>query len=123
MIRLHSGGENALVLRALRGDHGDTRELLATTRGRPMDDDPATRRTRIEELRTIAAREFQHCDEIDAQIQRKERGSEELLVVVECVAYTRLEFVCFERAGARRSKPRNHLLLQRQQCPFQQRLP
>ena len=27
---------------------------------------------RIEELRTIAAREFQHCDDIDAQIQRIE---------------------------------------------------
>ena len=35
MIRLHSGGENALALRALRGDLGDARELLATTRGRP----------------------------------------------------------------------------------------
>ena len=70
MIRLHSGGENALALRALRGDLGDARELLATTRGRPMDDDPATRRARIEELRAIAAREFQHCDDMDAQIQR-----------------------------------------------------
>ena len=37
MIRLHSGGENALALRAWRGDRGDTRELLATTRGRPTD--------------------------------------------------------------------------------------
>ena len=35
MIRLHSGGENALALRALRGGRGDARELLATTRGRP----------------------------------------------------------------------------------------
>ena len=35
MIRLHSGGENALALRAWRGDRGDARELLATTRGRP----------------------------------------------------------------------------------------
>ena len=32
----------------------------------------ATRRARIEELRTVAAREFQHCDDIDAQIQRIE---------------------------------------------------
>ena len=37
MIRLHSGGENALALRALRGGRGDARELLATTRGRPTD--------------------------------------------------------------------------------------
>ena len=37
MIRLHSGGENALALRALRGDLGDARELLATTHGRPTD--------------------------------------------------------------------------------------
>jgi len=37
MIRLHSGGENALALRAWRGDRGDARELLATTRGRPTD--------------------------------------------------------------------------------------
>jgi ADP-ribose pyrophosphatase YjhB (NUDIX family) len=35
MIRLHSGGENALALRALRGGRGDARELLATTRARP----------------------------------------------------------------------------------------
>lgn len=35
MIRLHSGGENALALRALRGDLGDARELLVTTRARP----------------------------------------------------------------------------------------
>ena len=35
MIRLHSGGENALALRAWRGDRGDARELLATTRARP----------------------------------------------------------------------------------------
>ena len=35
MIRLHSGGENALALRALRGDRDDARELLETTRGRP----------------------------------------------------------------------------------------
>ena len=33
MIRLHSGGENALALRALRGGRGDARELLATTHG------------------------------------------------------------------------------------------
>ncbi len=72
MIRLHSGGENALALRALRGDLGDARELLATTRGRPMDDDSATRRARIEELRTIAAREFQLGNDKDAQIQRIE---------------------------------------------------
>ena len=37
MIRLHSGGENALALRAWRGDRGDARELFATTRGRPTD--------------------------------------------------------------------------------------
>ena len=37
MIRLHSGGENALALRALRGDRGDARELPETTRGRPAD--------------------------------------------------------------------------------------
>ena len=44
MIRLHSGGENAVALRALRGGasgtlagRGDARELLATTRGRPTD--------------------------------------------------------------------------------------
>ena len=37
MIRLHSGGENALALRAWRGDRGDARELLETTRGRPTD--------------------------------------------------------------------------------------
>ena len=37
MIRLHSGGENAFALRALRVDRGDARELLATTRGRPTD--------------------------------------------------------------------------------------
>lgn len=37
MIRLHSGGENALALRAWRGGRGDARELLATTRGRPTD--------------------------------------------------------------------------------------
>jgi hypothetical protein len=33
MIRLHSGGENALALRAWRGDRGDARELLATHAG------------------------------------------------------------------------------------------
>ena len=33
MIRLHSGGENAFALRALRGGRGDARELLATTHG------------------------------------------------------------------------------------------
>ena len=31
MIRLHSGGENALALRAWRGDRGDARELLTFT--------------------------------------------------------------------------------------------
>ena len=33
MIRLHSGGENAVALRTLRYDHGDAGELLATARG------------------------------------------------------------------------------------------
>ena len=33
MIRLHSDGENAVALRALRGGRGDARELLATARG------------------------------------------------------------------------------------------
>ena len=36
MIRLHSGGENALALRALRGDRGDARELLATDHTIPL---------------------------------------------------------------------------------------
>ena len=36
MIRLHSGGENALALRALRGDLGDARELLATDHTIPL---------------------------------------------------------------------------------------
>jgi len=31
--------------------------------------DPATRQERAAGLRAIAAREFQHCDDIDAQIQ------------------------------------------------------
>ena len=34
MIRLHSGGENALALRAWRADHGDTRALLGFGRWR-----------------------------------------------------------------------------------------
>ena len=36
MIRLHSGGENALALRAWRGDRGDARELLATDHTIPL---------------------------------------------------------------------------------------
>ena len=49
MIRLHSGGENALALRALRGDHGDTRALLGlAVGGVPHNAEPAIFRARFE---------------------------------------------------------------------------
>ena len=49
MIRLHSGGENALALRALRGDHGDTRALLGlAVGGVPHNAEPAVFKKRFE---------------------------------------------------------------------------
>ncbi len=49
MIRLHSGGENALALRALRGDHGDTRALLGlAVGGVPHNAEPAVFKKRLE---------------------------------------------------------------------------
>ena len=49
MIRLHSGGENALALRAWRGDHGDTRALLGlAVGGVPHNAEPAVFKKRFE---------------------------------------------------------------------------
>ena len=49
MIRLHSGGENALALRALRGDHGDTRAFLGlAVGGVPHNAEPAVFKERFE---------------------------------------------------------------------------
>ena len=49
MIRLHSGGENAVALRALRGDHGDTRALLGlAVGGVPHNAEPAVFKKRFE---------------------------------------------------------------------------
>ncbi len=49
MIRLHSGGENAVALRALRGDHGDTRALLGlAVGGVPHNAEPAVFKERFE---------------------------------------------------------------------------
>ena len=49
MIRLHSGGENALALQAFRGDHGDTRALLGlAVGGVPHNAEPAVFKKRFE---------------------------------------------------------------------------
>ena len=49
MIRLHSGGENAVALRAWRGDRGDTRALLGlAVGGVPHNAEPAVFKKRFE---------------------------------------------------------------------------
>ncbi len=49
MIRLHSGGENAVALRAWRGDRGDTRALLGlAVGGVPHNAEPAIFKKRFE---------------------------------------------------------------------------